>query len=194
MVDLGLFPGGSVVRPRDIEPFGNVIVGQANGASGLFAFVWTPQLGLRKLHEHLQLRGIDVSNRTFTDCKGVGPQASSFCGAGTYFGSPFGFAARGLPCPTFSGVGGGTSNCPGGSISMTIGASGVGLSYQHYLNNVLLTNGVLSGGTVVSGATTPTVTFASIAAADFVPGTPVGTDDGRSGFRREARGNCSGVR
>lgn len=56
--------------------------------------------------------------------------------------------------------------CPGFNVVYSVGATGTGLTYQWRKNGVNLVNGVQASGSLVSGATTNSVTLIGVVAAD----------------------------
>ncbi len=60
-----------------------------------------------------------------------------------------------------------TSNCPGGSVTFTVGASGSGtLHYEWHRNGATLSNGQVPGFADISGAGTPTLKLKGVHGAD----------------------------
>jgi hypothetical protein len=172
MVDLGLLAGGSVFRVRDMSEDGVVVVGQANGPSGLGAAVWTPRNGLQTLAQHLQARGVILTGWQLTDCNAVNANGTAFGGRGLFNGTPRGWVVRGLSIATIQGVPGTWTSCVNATLTITFSGNGSGSTggsghqWRWFKAGVPVTEGLQPSGATITGTLSQALTFSSLTASE----------------------------
>jgi hypothetical protein len=172
MVDLGLLAGGSVFRVRDMSEDGVVVVGQANGPSGLGAAVWTPRNGLQTLAQHLQARGVILTGWQLTDCNAVNANGTAFGGSGLFNGTPRGWVVRGLSIATIQGVPGTWTSCVNATLTITFSGNGSGSTggsghqWRWFKAGVPVTEGLQPSGATITGTLSQALTFSSLTASE----------------------------
>ncbi|MBS0195945.1 MAG: immunoglobulin domain-containing protein [Planctomycetes bacterium] len=173
-MSLGDLPGGAYNSlASGVTDDGTIVVGRGTTAAGQEAFVWDSTNGMRSLRSVLSGQfGVDLSGWRLTLARRLSGDGTHVVGRGINpAGNTEAFVAY-VPCfvpPRMLSEPSSTSVCVAGEVGITARAGGGGtghLLFRWRVNGVPITDGETTHGSIISGATTATLTIANAAPQD----------------------------
>lgn len=167
--DLGVPNGYTQSYVSDLSADGSVVIGYVYPAAPT---IWTQQLGWRFLAPWLSSVGVNMTGWTLGTTARLSADGTAIAGTGTFQGQERAYVVRNIPClhaPTITNPLGDVATCSGATASYSVGAGGTytgNLTYSWTRNNVPIGNGVTPFGSVISGATTATLTISNLSTLD----------------------------